>query len=379
MTDDLGYPATIEMPDGSLMGAYYKNENGTARIKLATYAEAYISDNPNFHNTFEGLEENTANYPKIWRLSGSAQTVGITSTTKHSGENALFLNDTSAAAAPSATRTLYSFEQSDGVVSFWMYPASLPNGFEFGLMNGDNAQTAWKIFWFRITPEGSLEYMKYMPGNPVWSPLSTNVIELGKWTKITLRFTDQNTPAEILMNGVSVGTAAPFAAGGDISYLGFYTASPEGVGDVVYLDDIYTQQHADVQPAATVNEEEGIYINDNPIITPLSTNLGSIRSLYAFSESATKNGGEIRYQLSNNGGATWHWWNGAVWALAAEGYAEANTAVVVNQRIRNFPVGAGAVVFKAYLHSDGTNDVRLDAVTIRYLNQAARQLYPVSD
>jgi len=108
---------------------------------------------------------------------------------------------------------------------------------------------------------------------------------------------------------------------------------------------------------------ENPYPSDNPTIQPTSSNSQAFVSLSSFSESATKNSGEIKYQISNDSGTTWYWYN-SDWATTSSGYSEANTASVINTNVSSFPVGDGEFLFRAYLHSDATQLVQLDSITL---------------
>ncbi|MCD4694167.1 hypothetical protein K8R62_02290, partial [bacterium] len=62
----------------------------------------------------------------------------------------------------------------------------------------------------------------------------------------------------------------------------------------------------------------GVYFTDNPSISPNNTHtVSSIDYWSSFSENATKNGGEIYYQLSSDDGLTWDYWNGSGWVNAS--------------------------------------------------------------
>ena len=81
-----------------------------------------------------------------------------------------------------------------------------------------------------------------------------------------------------------------------------------------------------------------------------------------FIETATTNGGSISYQLSNNDGTTWQFWNGSAWATAgAENY---NSASVVNTNINTFATSTGKLMYKAFLTSNGTQLVQLDNIQV---------------
>jgi len=105
------------------------------------------------------------------------------------------------------------------------------------------------------------------------------------------------------------------------------------------------------------------YPADNPTINPTNTHtVGSIDTWSSFSETATKNGGEVYYQLSDNGGSTWQYWNGSAWATA--GASNYNTATVVNANITGFATTSAQIMFKAFLSGDGSQQVILDNVQV---------------
>jgi hypothetical protein len=106
------------------------------------------------------------------------------------------------------------------------------------------------------------------------------------------------------------------------------------------------------------------YDTSNP--TLFSNNAISVnKPLTGFIETANKpSGTEIKYNLSNDNGATWLWYSGTSWLPATGSYAESNTADSVNTNIESFPLGAGQIKFKAFLHSDGTNTPELIFVSL---------------
>ena len=82
----------------------------------------------------------------------------------------------------------------------------------------------------------------------------------------------------------------------------------------------------------------------------------------SFIETAAKNGGEIYYQLSDDDGSTWQYWNGSSWVTA--GASNYNTATVVNTNIGSFDTSAEQILFRAFLESDGSQFVQLDNVNV---------------
>ena len=107
------------------------------------------------------------------------------------------------------------------------------------------------------------------------------------------------------------------------------------------------------------------YSADNPTINPTTANSpSSVLYWSGFVESANKNGGEIYYQLSNDSGSTWQYWNGSSWVVA--GITNYNPASVINANINKFATSSSDIMFKAFLSSDGTQQVQLDEVQIGY-------------
>ncbi len=107
------------------------------------------------------------------------------------------------------------------------------------------------------------------------------------------------------------------------------------------------------------------YDTTSPTINPTtSLTMSKTVSWNAFTETATKNGGEISYQLSDDDGASWQYWTGSAWGAA--GATNYNVASVVNTNIGTFPKTNNKIRWKAFLTSDGLQQVILDNVAIDY-------------
>ncbi|MBI2475070.1 hypothetical protein HYV69_01460 [Candidatus Uhrbacteria bacterium] len=107
------------------------------------------------------------------------------------------------------------------------------------------------------------------------------------------------------------------------------------------------------------------YDTSNPTITPNSSlTMSKTISWNGFTETATKNGGEIYYQLSDDDGSTWKYWNGSIWTTA--GATNYNIATEVNTNIGTFPTTNNKIKWKAFLSSSGTQQVILDNIAIDY-------------
>ncbi len=105
------------------------------------------------------------------------------------------------------------------------------------------------------------------------------------------------------------------------------------------------------------------YPADRPSINPNSSyQNNSVGAWTSFNEIANKNGGQIYYQLSDDDGVTWNYWDGSAWGTA--GSNNYNDASTVNSNISFFIATAKKIRFKAFLESNGTQLVQLDSITI---------------
>ena len=107
------------------------------------------------------------------------------------------------------------------------------------------------------------------------------------------------------------------------------------------------------------------YDTSRPAIYPnASLTMDKTVSWNGFTETATKNGGEIYYQLSDDNGAIWQYWNGSAWVTA--GVTDYSIASVVDTNIPTFSITNNQIIWRAFLSSDGTQQVILDNVAIDY-------------
>lgn len=110
----------------------------------------------------------------------------------------------------------------------------------------------------------------------------------------------------------------------------------------------------------------------NPEIKNTSSAALTYSSLSSFSEVLdSDNQGSTKYQLSNNDGTTWYWWNGSTWAATTQTVAQANDATTINAHISTFnsaigQIGNAKLSFKAFLIGNGTQKVSLDSIFVGY-------------
>ncbi len=133
------------------------------------------------------------------------------------------------------------------------------------------------------------------------------------------------------------------------------------------IDNVTVRKYSSSGPSVTVGSEQTRYPATQPSVTLSVDNVLLFAGLTGFSETATKNGGEIRYQLSNDAGESWYWYS-LGWATTTATYSESNTATEIQSALASFPVGSGNFLFRAYLSSDGSQLVELDTIALTYSN-----------
>ncbi|HMB65819.1 MAG TPA: hypothetical protein VKO42_02995, partial [Patescibacteria group bacterium] len=105
------------------------------------------------------------------------------------------------------------------------------------------------------------------------------------------------------------------------------------------------------------------YSTDNPDIYPSDPyKAPGVLSWDGFTETATKDGGEIYYQLSDDNGSTWKYWNGSAWSEASS--TDYNIASVVDTNISEFSTSSEQIKFRAFLESDGSQQIQLDNISL---------------
>ncbi|MDD3024610.1 MAG: hypothetical protein PHE26_12000 [Syntrophomonadaceae bacterium] len=130
------------------------------------------------------------------------------------------------------------------------------------------------------------------------------------------------------------------------------------------IDWVKVRKYADIEPSTIVNEEAGYYSLGNPTIQPPTASGLDFTYISGFAETATKDGGEIKYVLSNDAGTNWIYYNGSSWVPSNGTYSQSNTAAEINSNISTFPIGGGKFLWRAFLHSNGVQQVKLSRVEV---------------
>ncbi len=90
-------------------------------------------------------------------------------------------------------------------------------------------------------------------------------------------------------------------------------------------------------------------------------------ALNSFSETlGGNNEGTTQYQVSHNG-TDWYYHDGSAWTVAVS-FIESNTANAINAALSSFvtEIGTGTFYYKAFLNSDGTQQVEIDQVDLDF-------------
>ncbi|KKQ40555.1 MAG: hypothetical protein US58_C0017G0001 [Candidatus Magasanikbacteria bacterium GW2011_GWA2_37_8] len=199
-----------------------------------------------------------------------------------------------------------------------------------------DAPTSYHLYAFIGTDSGNPTVGS---GNQVWD--SGNITGATSWASIS---------------AVDIKSKLPTAGTYYLKIAAYVTCSASvDCGSVSGFDNVIVNWSK-----ATIS-----YDTTKPTITPTSSlSMGKAVSWNSFTETATKNGGEIYYQLTGDNGSTWKYWTGSTWDTA--GATNYNIATDINTNISTFATSSNQIKFKAFLSSNGTQQVILDNVAIGY-------------
>ena len=274
--------------------------------------------------------------------------------------------------------------------SFWVNSASTPNLQEVLGHNKDaSAYTGWSaevvrtsgVDYFRTTaqgneisstanssiPEDTLIYIAVSkPSSGASYDIYVNGVEETSYT------TDLTTNPSAYTIVLSIGKTSFNGAGRYFN----------GVIDEVRISDI---ARSDTWVAASYNNQKwpdkddhgasgfytvaagsSAYPTDSPTVVnntglTFTKNLGSLSEILA-SDSA----GSVTYQVSNDG-TNWYYYDNSNW-VSASGVGQSNAVTVLDTNLITFvdDVGTGDFYFKAFLTGDGSQQVKLSAVSVLY-------------
>jgi hypothetical protein len=131
--------------------------------------------------------------------------------------------------------------------------------------------------------------------------------------------------------------------------------------DIVYVIDV------GVNNLHILDISTFAYPTNSPYIS-INTAQTFSEAVKSFSETQVGNAtGTITYQVSTDNGITWLYWNGTNWVttIQTDG-SETSTAIELNSHIATLDIDGGDFLWRAYLNSDGNQEVELDAITITF-------------
>jgi hypothetical protein len=128
-------------------------------------------------------------------------------------------------------------------------------------------------------------------------------------------------------------------------------ARAEGLLDEVRLSSVartsfttspYSAAHETISPTTSVRQ-------------------GGLEQWDTFSQTASLDGGDITYRLSNDDGVSWLYWDGIAWT-ASTLLTQSNTPATITANFTSFPITFEGLRWQAILKGDGSQQVALDTV-----------------
>jgi hypothetical protein len=323
---------------------------------------------------YAGVWTTTGHIAAVWEWNGSTWT-------QIAGSD---INNTWSDGTYSYTRTLnvYNGELYAGVGfsgssnptgDVWKW-----NGSTWSQVGGDGLSSSWSVGDGReevsnlITYKGKLyaglgfsasaDALVYSYGNNAYIESTTSTFDTS-WKHIAATYDGVNM--KLFINGVQDATRATAASGVDSDMpllLGTGFGSPKaGSGQQFFkgqLDEVR------ISNTARTSFNSKPYL-DSPQAVSLASAVRQtgILNWDSFQATEAANGGTISYQLSDDEGETWKYWNGSNW-VEASSYTDSNALSVINDNIGVFPVGFGGITWQAILDGDGTQRVTLNSVSL---------------
>ncbi len=114
--------------------------------------------------------------------------------------------------------------------------------------------------------------------------------------------------------------------------------------------------------------EDSFYYTDSPNLYPTDdlSGVGTINTFDSFSETlGGGNAGTRGYNITNDNGSTWYYWNGSSWVSGGNS-SNYNTTATVNTNISSFSNPNDRFNYRVFLISDGTQALELDENSLGY-------------
>ncbi|MCW1930559.1 MAG: LamG domain-containing protein [Candidatus Kerfeldbacteria bacterium] len=194
----------------------------------------------------------------------------------------------------------------------------------------------------------------------------TGAITTGEWYHVAGVY--DGSSLKVFVNGEMLGSTSysDDAANTTTPFMlsGASTASFNGT-----LDEVRVSSVARYSSNFTVPDHPfGVYY---PTTTPTLTLASSfhptaLNAVVRWTETATTSGtSQLYYQVSNDDGATWKYWNGAAW-ITPSSDTDYNAASTLTANLRTLTLPNGTLQFKVFFVSEGSDQITLDAIDLRY-------------
>lgn len=134
--------------------------------------------------------------------------------------------------------------------------------------------------------------------------------------------------------------------------------------EAVIYDRVVTAPEVSYRYNSNNGRENFIRFSDKPTIYKTVPHTATISSYTNFLVTDGITEGSKGFQLSDDGGATWYYWNGSTWAVV--GVLDYNTAAVINANFSSFSAVSNSIVTKTFLISNGVQDEEIDEIQITY-------------
>ena len=273
-------------------------------------------------------------------------------------------------------------------ISAWIKTSN--NGTQQRIANKHDAVVGQQRGWnFRIDAGGVLRFALVSIVGSNYLRVKSNVsgINNGAWRNVVVTYDGSSTAAGVkfYIDGVLDATSVIEAdlLSDTIINTGNFVVGADPVGTAVFFNGSIDEliMHARELSQAEIdfiyNSNNGTeiyaYFSDVPTIMPSASFYDvDLKRCDTFLEVKT-GGGSVEYQLSNDSGSTWVYYTGSGWDLASA--SQHNTAVVINSNIATLPLSSQEIIYKAFLISDGTQQVLLDTNSFDYVQDE----YPIID
>ncbi len=229
------------------------------------------------------------------------------------------------------------------------------------------SSTTGRSYAVHITPAGIVRF--YISTDGAASTLASSAsaaVPLGVWTHVAAVY--DGVVMRVFVNGQLSGT--PVARIGTVfNGADQFQISNTGASALNgYIDELRISNVARWTSAFTppVNPYGGTRAGMQVVLPTQTIRLIAVERWVGFSATSTVIGsGVVGFQLSDDDGATWKYWDGNNWTGVST-TSLYNTAMEVNEHIGLFPTTSAKVTFRALLSTGESGQASLDDVSITY-------------